>query len=216
MYHFISPQNQIHMKKNVAVLGLSRLTIPQKIELGRFIVTSMTGNPNFTTPSPTLASITTNVNALETAYIAARGGGPDETSAMHARELTLEFSLNALVCYVQPIANANPANAETIILSAGMQVKKSPSPRPNGFRAAYNGNPGEVLLRTDYEKGCSFIWQRSLTPYVEESWVTMHVGTQSKFVATGLTRGTLYYFRVAKANKHGQNPWSLVVYIFAP
>ena len=202
------------MRKSLAILGLSHMPIPQKIELGRFIVTSMTGNANFPTPNPTLASVTTNINALETAYIAARGGGHDETAVMYAREAALVLSLEALLFYVQPIANANPANADAIILSAGMRVKRPPSARLNGFRLALTGSPGEVILRTIYEPHASFIWQKTLTPLVEESWQTMHMGTQGKFLVTGLTRGTLYFFRVAMVDKNGQNPWSGVVYTY--
>ena len=61
------------MKKVVVVLKLAKMPIPQKVAKARFIVTSMTGNVSFTTPSPTLAVITTNINTLETAYIVANG-----------------------------------------------------------------------------------------------------------------------------------------------
>lgn len=204
---------QYPMNRKLVVLGLAQLSVPQKIEFARFVVTSMTGNANFGTPSPTLASVTTNINALETAYVAARGGGHDETTAMHAKELLLELSLKALAGYVEPIANANPVNAEAIITSAGMRVKKGPAPKENGFRIALNGNVGEVLLRTDFESRAAFRWQKSLTPYVESSWMDMHLGTQASYVATGLTSGTVYYFRVAKIDRHGQNDWSMVRYI---
>jgi hypothetical protein len=59
--------------KSLAVLGFAGLSIPRKIEKGRFIVTSMTANANFTTPNPPLATVNTNINGLETAYIAAQG-----------------------------------------------------------------------------------------------------------------------------------------------
>ena len=204
------------MNRQLVVLGLTRLPIPQEIELSRFVVTSMTGNANFTTPSPTLATITANANALETAYVAAQGGGKDEHAVMYAKKLLLELSLKALAGYVESIANANPVNAESIILSAGMQVKKRPSPRANGFRLSLTGKPGEVLLKTDFDDRATFTWQTTFTPLAEDSWQTIHVGTQAKYLATGLTRGMLYFFRVAKVDKDGQQPWSGVAYTYVP
>jgi len=81
------------MKTNVK-MGLSQMPIEKKIVKTRFIVASMTGNANFTTPSPTLAIITTNVNALEAASIAAKGGGKDDTANMRAKEAVLDLSLS--------------------------------------------------------------------------------------------------------------------------
>ena len=49
-------------------LGLNRMTIAVKAELGTRIVAAMTGNPNFVTPNLTLAVITAAKTAMETAY----------------------------------------------------------------------------------------------------------------------------------------------------
>lgn len=204
------------MKKVVAVLGISNYSIPQKVEFARVVVASMTGNANFPVPSPTLATITANATALETAYVAAQTGGHDEHALMYAKEFLLELSLKAIMGYVEPIANANLVNAEAIVLSSGLRVKRNPTPKPNGFRLALTGNPGEVLLRTDFDSRATFKWEKSLTPYVEESWEELHNGTRAKFLVTGLARGTLYYFRVAKVDKDGQHPWSTVLYCYVP
>ena len=59
--------------KTLVKMGLSQMPIEKKIVKTRSIVSSMTGNANFGTPSPTLATITTNVNAVEAASIAAKG-----------------------------------------------------------------------------------------------------------------------------------------------
>ena len=39
-------------------LSLRDLSVPQKVQFLRQVVTAMTGNANYATPSPTLASIT--------------------------------------------------------------------------------------------------------------------------------------------------------------
>lgn len=208
------------MKKVVVVAGLSKLTIPQKIESAKFRVTSMTGNASFTTPNPPLATITANVNALETASIAAAGGGVDETAAMHAKEAVLDFSIKLLAAYVENIANGNPINAEAIALSSGMNIKRQGPPRPNGFRVTQGTSSGKADLRTNSEKRATFTWAMATAlgnsiaaTSPPDNWVVIGSGTQARFTATGLTAGQRYFFRVAKIDKNGQGPWSDVVSI---
>ncbi|MBI4945030.1 MAG: fibronectin type III domain-containing protein [Bacteroidetes bacterium] len=203
------------MKKSVVVLRLASLSIPKKIEKTRFIVTSMTGNVNFTTPNPTLATITANAGNLETAHIAAQGGGADETANMHAKELVLDLSLKLLSAYVEGIANSNPMNAEAIILSAGMEVKSGGGRRAKEFAAEQTGNPGEVKLSTLSSNRATFVFQMTTSPSTESSWATIGQSTRAKLVKSGLVSGTRYYFRVAMIDKNGQNPWSDVKNIIA-
>lgn len=200
--------------KQVA-LKLSRLTVPQKIESARFIVLSMTGNANFPTPSPTLASITTLTNSLETAHIAALGGGTDDTANMHAKEVVLDLSLKLLASYVEGIANANSITAEAVILSAGMPVRKSPTHLAKDFDVIPTGNPGEVKISTKYKVNATFIWQMTTNASDENSWVQITQTTQSKIIKSGLVSGTRYYFRVAMVDRTGIQPWSNVLNIIA-
>ena len=66
------------MLKTVVVLKLARKSIPEKIEKARYIVKSMTGNVNFTTPVPALSTIITAVNELEKAFLKAQSGRKDD------------------------------------------------------------------------------------------------------------------------------------------
>jgi hypothetical protein len=203
------------MRKTVAVLGLSKLTVPQKIEHARFIVTSMTGNANFPTPSPALMVITANANALEAAFITAKGGGKDETALMHAKEQVLELSLKTLCSYVEGIANGNLSTAESVVLSSGFSTKKVPSPRANGFRITPGKNPGEIAIKTDSESRAVFTFEMTLTPEDDDSWEEIHSSTRAQFMATGLESGKRYHFRFSKTNKEGIGPWSNVLSMVA-
>lgn len=199
------------MKKVVVVLKLAKLSVPHKIEKARFIVTSMTGNAAFTTPNPTLAIITTNINALETGHLAAKGGGTDETANMHSKEFVLELSLKSLAAYVEGIANTNPVTAEAVVLSAGMNIKTPATQNPRDFHVKPGDIPGEVKLSTKHEPNSTFIWQMCNDPAVEANWLTIGQATQANFVKSGLTSGARYYFRVAVVGKDGQGAWSNVV-----
>ena len=201
--------------KTVVTLGLARLPIAKKITMTRFIVTSMTGNTNFTTPSPALASITANVNALETAHIAAQGGGIDNTAFMHVKEATLDLSLKLLGAYVEGIANTSPSNAEAIVLSAGMNLKAKGKKPPRDFDVKVTGNPGEIkLVRQGIRRG-SYEFQMTTDPITEASWQKIYTGTVSRYVKSGLTSGTRYYFRATSIDKNGQSPWSVVKHMIA-
>lgn len=202
------------MKKQVA-LKLSRLSIASKIEKTRFIVTSMTGNANFPTPSPTLASVTANVNTLETAHLTALGGGTDDTANMHAKEVLLDLSLKLLAAYVEGIGNLNPITAESVILSSGMELKIQPVHTAREFSVSITDNPGEVKLSTKYSPNATFIWQITTNPSEEDGWEQINQTTRAKLVKSGLESGTRYYFRVTKVDKFGIHPWSNVLNIIA-
>ena len=199
------------MKKVVVVLKLARLSVPHKIEKARFIVTSMTGNAAFATPNPTLASITTNINALETAYLAAKGGSVDETANMYTKEFVLELSLKSLAAYVESIANANTVTAETVVLSSGMEIKTPVIRTARDFSVKPSETPGEVKLSTRHERNSTYIWQMSLDPSQEANWLTIGQATQASLVKNGLISGARYYFRVASVGKEGQGVWSNVL-----
>src|SRR5438132_4349765 len=107
------------MKKFVVKLSLSWKSIPVKVKFGRDVVIAMTGNANFTTPSPTLAAITTVTDELETASAAAAAGGVLQTALMHEKEAEWDLLMTALGAYVDNVA----AYSESVILSAGMETK---------------------------------------------------------------------------------------------
>src|SRR4051812_1865405 len=100
-------------------LNLSRLSIPEKIALAQQIVTALTGNANFTTPHPSLASITTASNDLNVAYTAAQAARSDaknKTTIQHQMEEEFDGALSQMANYVESISGDD----ETMITSAGM------------------------------------------------------------------------------------------------
>ena len=185
------------------------MPIEKKIVKTRFIVSSMTGNANFTTPSPTLAIITANVNALESASLAAKGGGPDDTANMYAKEVMLDLSLKSLGAYVEGIANASPLNAVAIILSAGMEVKAKGGQAAIDFAVQPKGQ-GTVNVRCKASPRAVYEFQMSTDPNNAANWQRISSSTRGRIVKDGLVSGLRYYFRAAVTNKNGQGPWSEV------
>jgi hypothetical protein len=193
--------------KSKVTLGLANMTTLEKIETTRQYVIKMTGNANFTTPVPSLATVTAAVNTLEVAYNNAKTGGQQQTAIMYDKEEMLDKDLNQLAAYVEYTANGD----RSIILSAGMNIKK------NGKGASYildaqNGeNSGEVILTCPSLKGSAYVWQIKQNPLNttdDGNWNALKTATVAKIIVTDLTPGAKYWFRVSNIVKDVEGDWS--------
>lgn len=194
-------------------LGLWKMSIAEKIAKIRFIILSLIGNAWFPSPNPSGATITSNVNNLEAAHLKAQGGGKDEIAAMRVAEAKLDLSVKLLAAYVENIANADPANAEAIILSAGMEVKGKSGKGSQGFELRA-GKSGEIIITSPVEKNALYEFQMCTDFTNEANWMRIYIGSKSKFVMKGLTPGTRYFFRVCAITKDGVQPWTVVKGMF--
>jgi hypothetical protein len=197
-------------------MSLDKLTRPQKIESTRFWVLQITGNPNFPTPSPTAATLATGANQLEAATLAAKGGGPDDWAAMRLKEEALNLLLRQFAGYVEITANANPAAAEAIILSAGLQVRSSSTRKVKPFSVKPTGNPGEVMLYLSGVSGGTVEFQISTDISSEANWKTFNVGTRRRITKGDLSYNTRYYFRARAVTSKGHTEWSEVCIVYLP
>lgn len=195
------------------VLNLRSLAIDMKVAKARQIVTSMTGNPSFTTPQPPLASVTSAATALETAIndtLMARNEAVTKTSMMHEKEDALELLLRQLASYVESVAGDD----ETKILSTGMSVKSPasaapPPERPLALSASEGDHDGEIDLSWDpVTSAKSYVIERSPDPPTGTSWAHAGVSLKSTASIGGLVSGTRYWFRVATMASSGQSGWS--------
>jgi hypothetical protein len=194
-------------------LALRNLTIPQKVQFIRQVVTAMTGNANFTTPVPTLASITAKANDLETKYNdanASRQTAQQKTTLQETSDTDANSTMTQLASYVE---NATAGDAAKI-QSAGMEIRAEGAPigtlpAPLGLIATVGDNDGELDLDWDSVRGATtYLVQRSIDPPTATTWQQVLVVTNSKGTVTGLTSGTKYWFRVAAVGTAGQGPWS--------
>jgi hypothetical protein len=129
---------------------------------------------------------------------------------MRAKEAVLDLSLKLLGYYVEIIASASPANAEAIILSAGMDVRGKGGNIARGFEVSATGNVGEVRLQRESVSRGSYEYQVSTDISSDANWQRIHIGTRARVVKGGLVSGTRYYFRSACIDKNGLSPWSAV------
>ena len=209
-----------HVKKVKVALNLNRLSVPEKVEKSRSIVVEMTGNGNFPNADikPPLAEISTSTDELEVAHLAAKTGGEEQTAIQHEKETILDNKLTQLGHYVEDVANNDPANAKSIVLSAGMDVKDEGEPvgdlpAPENMQADFGDEEGKIELDSDSVKGASaYIWNVSPDPIAPGSWEMMgdfeSVSTASRFTWEDLTPGAKYHFRGAAVGAAGRGAWS--------
>lgn len=175
-------------------------------------IAAMTGNANFTTPSPTAPAFLTLYDNFESAVDAAELAATEakaKTALKEVARLALEQGLNARGSYVDLTSGGD----EPIILSSNLPVRETPAPigplpAPLDFLATMGDLAGEIDLVWSAVHGAkSYVVQHSpyATPRV---WTQATIVTGSKATVTGCPSGQLCVFRVAAIGAAGQGPWS--------
>ena len=177
-------------------LNLQGLTIPQKVQKFRQIITAMTGNANFTTPDPALAALTTATDNLETRYNdaqAARTTAKELTDLQDTAEKAADVLMTGEASYVQLKSGGDAAK----IQSAGMEVRDPSAPigdlpAPGGISASEGDHDGEVDVHWNRVKGAkSYVTQRTTTPTDAASWGNSAISTRARSTPPALLRRSL-------------------------
>lgn len=182
--------------------------------LGMFVgthLTRMTGNLNFTDPSPLPAEMLAAYTAFQqkcASTSAAYAAYLDEVAGRDESRVFLETMMRRRAAYVQDTSNGN----RQVILSSGLEVNNSPVPvgvlpPPTMLHAELNGTAGVIRLTwipiaraRGYLVQCS----RDVTPRVWElEGSTGKARFEKQFVL-----GETYVFRVATQGTNGLSYWS--------
>jgi hypothetical protein len=194
-------------------LDLKSLSIPEKVEKIRQIVKALTGNSNFPTPQPALATLTALANDLEVAYNDAQASKQATTakiSLMHTKEDAAEQGVRQATFYVESVAGDD----EDKILSAGLSLRSAATQitqasAPTALAATEGDHERELDLSHNPVKGAkSYEYQQSPDPPTATSWVHAAISAKSSATISGLTSGTRYWFRVRAITSGGATGWS--------
>lgn len=195
-------------------LNLRNLPLAEKVAKARTIIASLTGNPDFPTPNPTLLAIIAVTDALEAAIATVQATKQQlktEVSKQNDREEAFDAAFSQLVGYVQSIAGDD----EALIHSAGMDTRASGGQStstpdlPPSLSATAGDHDGEIDLSWEpVPKAKSYVIEKSADPPTATSWQHAGVATKSSTTIEGLTPGTRYWFRVAAVGTAGQSGWS--------
>ena len=146
-------------KVKLAMNGMSPLEVT---DLATRIVTMMTGNANFPTPNPTLASITTQKNTTSTSITTQETTKATAEAATTTRDTnlaTLKGLLSQLASYVENASGGDAAKIE----SAGMSVLADstapvgPIPQVMDLKLSISDHPGDLDWMCKPVRGSSCI-----------------------------------------------------------
>jgi|SRR5580658_8335559 hypothetical protein len=134
-----------------------------------------------------------------------------EKDTRNAKYVVLHTDLEHLMGYVQQVADANPANAQSLIESAGFAIRKTASRPKSAIKIEAGDVPGAVkLIAKAVASRASYEWQYSTD---QKTWTNAPSTLQAKTTITGLTSGTVYYFRFRGVTKTGETAFSQLVQI---
>ncbi|MBC8045854.1 MAG: hypothetical protein H7Y00_03615 [Fimbriimonadaceae bacterium] len=159
----------------------------------------MTGNPNFPTPTPTLASFNTAINTLETRYDNSLDGGKVKKQQMYTALKIVNDMMGELAAYVQAECN----NDNLIILSSGFDVKKTAEPvgpltAPANMRAKQGSVSGTLSFRwTPVKNALGYIFEYTENPIGITPLIKIEGVTKANQIVDGLTKGKEYWGRAA-------------------
>jgi hypothetical protein len=194
----------------IAVLKLSH-KVKSLITFAQSVATTMAGNTTFPSPNPTLATFQSDVAALVTAETAVVGRTKGTADTRNAKLAVVRADLESLKNYVQNVVDAsNPANAESIIGSAGMAIRKVTAHDKPALAVKQGSVSGTVTLSAKAAATkAAYNWQYSTD---QKTWTSLPQTLKSKTGVSGLTAGTTYYFRSqALTPKGGDGDWGQIV-----
>ncbi len=190
-------------------------SVPALISYAKGIVNRMTANPSFPAPTPTLAAVTAAIADLQAAETAALARTKGAVAARNEKRTVLVGVLQQLRAHVQAVADADPSAAASIIESAGVAVRKTPTRSARAFAA----KPGPVsgvakVAAVVASRRASYEWQYSADG--GKTWVTAAATLQAKTTIAGLVPGSTVQFRYRAVTKTGEGDWSQPTSLMVP
>jgi hypothetical protein len=180
--------------------------VPELLAYAAQIVKAMTGNAYFPTPSPTVAALQAAVGDLTTAQTAAQARTKGAVALRNEKKATLVSLLEELRTYVQSLADANPESGASMIESAALALRKTPTRAPLGFHAKVGAVSGTVkLVAPAAARRASYEWEYSTDG---KTWVAMPPTLQAKTSIPGLQAQTTVQFKYRAVTKTGADDWS--------
>ena len=195
-------------------LGLQNKTPDEIVAMTNVIITAMTGNANFTTPNPTLASVTTLKTTAATKIAAYNSSLAATDTALADRDAAIAALSNALTLLAAYVENASGGDAVKIE-SAGMDVRNpatpiGPMPQVQNLVVEASEFEGKVDVSWAPPRGAiCFELQSSEDPNTPASWVLKDVSARSATSLNSFASGSKVWVRVrAVGAENNKGPWS--------
>ena len=193
-------------------MGLTGLKPVDLAERANTLVTKVTGNANFPTPTPDVALITTKKEELQTLIAEASRGDRDKIAARKVAYAELHALLKQLASYVSYTAGGN----ELMILSSGFGVVKPVNDliqvrEPVLFPPEQSRKSGQLKLKWERIDGArSYVVEKAETDPSQPDTVWSHlaISVRRQITISGLVPGKYYWFRVQAVGSHNVSAFS--------
>jgi hypothetical protein len=194
-------------KHVAAATGLRRkMKVNDLIGAVRGIVAAGRKNPALPKPFPTLGRLEKALEALETAQVAARSRAIGTVPARNTAAARVYAAVAQYKSAVETVADADPANATTIIVNSGLRTRRESTRR----KAPFSVKPGRVSRSLIAEikaiaKRAMYEWEISLDG--GKTWIPKGTTLQTKKVLSDLPLGEYVQIRCRPVTKSGRGAW---------
>lgn len=193
---------------NLALMNASAL-----YTFGQSVVSKMTGNSNFSSPSPNLNEVAEALQNLQDSTAASLDGSKTAMALRNEHIRLVKLYLTQLGHYVEDTA----AGDGGIIVSAGMSVKppKGPTPLPDvalNLRLDKSDKQGEVILswdKTAYARSF-IIYENTDAQLSESAWTQKDVVCVRKYFLQNVDLTGHYAYRIVSVGIAGKSGASAV------
>jgi len=174
------------------------------------VLTGMTGNLHYPSPSPTLPVVQTALDEFITSVSNAANGGVTLTSIKNDKRAVLVALLRQLASYVQ----ANCKGDMTVLLSSGFPIQKpqrSPVgvlPAPGNLTVTLGARSGELNASAAPIAGAAIYNWRVTTATVPSVIVQSAQTTAASNIFDNLTPGVVYNVEANAVGSAGPSDWS--------
>jgi len=190
--------------------GFKKMSDPKLETRSYQILTAMTDNPNFTTPTPTIADMTALIGEFFDALSQCKDGDRLKVAIKNQKREALIDALHLWAGYVLFQSAGDSVKA----LSSGFNIGKTPAPappitKPENFRIQNGSNPGELIGKVKREKGViTYLYQYATDAMLaQENWQSIPC-SKSSCIIDSLQQGTKYNCRVAAIGAREQIMYS--------
>jgi len=196
--------------------GFSKLSDSNLLLKGTYIHTSLTGNVNFTTPTPTLPELQVGIDNFDDSINNSVEGNKADTALKNQYRDELIELLNNAGLYVQ----LNGKNNENILLSSGFDLQKTKSsigalPKAQNIKVMPGEGVGTVKVSFSSIVGAdSYLYEYTAAPVTTDSvWVPV-TSTKTNLIIENLTSGKQYAFKVAGVGSDPSQVFSDILFSF--
>jgi len=190
----------------LAVLNLPT-HVADQIQFGEAVKAALAANQYFPLPDPIITAFITALTSYDTAETAAQTRAKGTIAARNVAKVVFTSAIHALKARIQQVADASADQAEAIITSTTLAVKKTTPRQKQQFavRAGATSGAVEVTAKAAAPRA-SYEWQYSLDG--GKTWTSAPNTLKAKTVLSGLPVATIVEFRYRATTKSGQGDWS--------